>query len=137
MLPEDRAFLVRVVTGIAAPEAERRVDEVAARSRENIARARRTAVVMAFAAGASALLGLAAAWLAERAGGQVRDGAVAPSRTRRAPAAAPAKLASWAALGSTHDGPWCPSRVRGIRTMNRHRHDEGARHRTIDGAAIR
>jgi hypothetical protein len=82
MLPEDRTFLVGLVaarTGLAQPEAERRVDDVAARAKENIARARRTGVIMAFAAGAGALLGLAAAWFAARAGGQVRDGAIEPS----------------------------------------------------------
>jgi hypothetical protein len=82
MLPEDRTFLVGLVaarTGLAQPEAERRVDDVAARAKENIARARRTGVIMAFAAGAGALLGLAVAWFAACAGGQVRDGAIEPS----------------------------------------------------------
>lgn len=82
MLPEDRTFLVRLVaarTGLAQPEAERRVDDVAARAKENIARARRTGVIMAFAAGAAALLGAAAAWFAACAGGQARDGAISPS----------------------------------------------------------
>jgi hypothetical protein len=82
MLPEDRTFLVRLVaarTGLAQPEAERRVDDVAARAKENIARARRAGVIMAFAAGAAALLGAAAAWFAACAGGQVRDGAISPS----------------------------------------------------------
>jgi hypothetical protein len=82
MLPEDRTFLVGLVaarTGLAQPEAERRVDDVAARAKENIARARRTGVIIAFAAGAGALLGLAAAWFAACAGGQVRDGAIEPS----------------------------------------------------------
>jgi hypothetical protein len=74
MLPEDRTFLVRLVaahTGLAQPEAERPIDDVAARAKENIARARRTGVIMAFAAGAAALLG--------GAGGQVLDGAIEPS----------------------------------------------------------
>jgi len=82
MLPEDRTFLMGLVaarTGLAQPEAERRVDEVAARAKENIARARRTGVIMAFAAGAAALLGIAAAWFAACAGGQVRDGTIEPS----------------------------------------------------------
>jgi glycosyltransferase involved in cell wall biosynthesis len=56
MQPEDRAYLVRLTsatTGLAQPDAERRVDEVAARAKENITRARRTtAVVLAFTAGA-------------------------------------------------------------------------------------
>jgi hypothetical protein len=82
MLPEDRTSLAGVVaarTGLAQPEAERRVDDVAARAKENIARARRTGVIVAFAAGASALLGAAAAWLAACAGGRVRDRTVTPS----------------------------------------------------------
>jgi hypothetical protein len=77
MQPEDRAYLVRLTaahTGLAPPDAERRVDEVAARAKENISRARRSAVILAFTAGAAALLGAAAAWFAACAGGRVRDG---------------------------------------------------------------
>src|SRR5215204_6426711 len=67
ILPEDRTELVRLVTartGLAQPEAERRVDDVIAPARENIARARKSAVILAFSAGAAALIGLAAAWFA-------------------------------------------------------------------------
>jgi hypothetical protein len=81
MLPEDRTYLVRLVaaqTGLAQPDAERRVDDVAARAKENIARARKSAVILAFAAGAAALLGAAAAWFAACAGGRVRDGELSP-----------------------------------------------------------
>jgi hypothetical protein len=81
MQPEDRAYLVRLTaatTGIPQPDAERRVDDVAARAKENISRARRTAVILAFSAGAAALLGAAAAWFAACAGGRVRDGETAP-----------------------------------------------------------
>jgi hypothetical protein len=81
MQPEDRAYLVRLTaatTGIAQPDAERRVDDVAARAKENISRARRTAVILAFSAGAAALFGAAAAWFAACAGGRVRDGEAAP-----------------------------------------------------------
>jgi len=77
MQPEDRAYLVRLTaayTGLAQPDAERRVDEVAARAKENISRARRAAVILAFTVGAAALLGAAAAWYAACAGGRVRDG---------------------------------------------------------------
>ncbi len=49
-----------------------RVDEVAARAKENISRARRSAVILAFTAGAAALLWAAAAWFAVCAGGRVR-----------------------------------------------------------------
>jgi hypothetical protein len=81
MQPEDRAYLVRLVvayTGLAQPDAERRVDEVAARAKENIARARRSAVILAFTAGAAALLGAAASWFAACAGGRIRDGGAPP-----------------------------------------------------------
>jgi len=77
MPPEDRTELVRLVmdrTGLAQPEAERRVDEVTARARENITRARKSAVILAFSAGAAALIGLAAAWFAAGEGGKHRDG---------------------------------------------------------------
>ena len=79
MQPDDRAYLVRLVaaqTGLAQPDAERRVDEVVARAKDDIARARRSAVVIAFAAAAAALLGAVVCWSAACAGGRVRDGAV-------------------------------------------------------------
>ena len=77
MLPEDRAELVRLVaarTGLGQPEAERRVNDVIARVKENISRARKSAVILAFSAGAAALLGLAVAWFAACEGGRHRDG---------------------------------------------------------------
>jgi hypothetical protein len=79
--PEDRAYLVRltaVVTGIAEGDAQRRVDDVAARAKEDISRARRTAVILAFFAGAAALVGAAVAWFAASVGGRVRDGEMEP-----------------------------------------------------------
>jgi hypothetical protein len=81
MAADDRAYLVRLVTtrsGLAPADAERRVDEVIARAKENIDRARRSGVILAFMAGAAALLGAAAAWFAACAGGEHRDGRVAP-----------------------------------------------------------
>jgi hypothetical protein len=81
MQPEGRVYLVRLTaanTGLAQPDAERRVDDVAARAKENIARARRSAVILAFTAGAAALLGAAVSWFAACAGGRVRDGEAAP-----------------------------------------------------------
>jgi hypothetical protein len=81
MQPDDRAYLVRLtaaITGLALPDAERRVDQVAARAKENISRARRSAVVLAFMTGAAALLGAAASWFAACAGGRVRDGEAPP-----------------------------------------------------------
>jgi hypothetical protein len=89
VLPEDRTDLVRIVsarTGLAQGEAERRVDDVIARARDNISRARKAAVILAFSTGAAALLGLAVAWFAAGEGGKHRDG-TPPSLTwgRRRP----------------------------------------------------
>jgi hypothetical protein len=73
---EDRSYLVRLVsarTGLGQPEAERRTDAAIASAKENIARARRSTVILAFMAGAAALLGAAAAWFAAVAGGEQRD----------------------------------------------------------------
>jgi hypothetical protein len=81
MQADDRAYLIRLTsaqTGLSAADAERRVDEVIARARDNIARARRSAVIVAFMAGAAALVGAAVAWFAACAGGEHRDGRVAP-----------------------------------------------------------
>ena len=76
VVAEDRSYLVRLVsarTGLAAPESERRVDTAIANAKENIARARKSTVIMAFMAGSAALLGAVAAWFAAAAGGQHRD----------------------------------------------------------------
>jgi hypothetical protein len=73
---EDRAYLVRLVssyTGHGAPEAEKRVDSVIVSARENIKRARASSVLLAFMAGAAALLGSAAAWFGSIAGGRDRQ----------------------------------------------------------------
>src|SRR4029453_16734662 len=51
MQPDDRTYLIRLVTamtGLAPPEAERRVDDVIARAKENVSRARRSAVILGF-----------------------------------------------------------------------------------------
>ena len=75
--PEDRTYLVRLVTaltGLGQPEAERRVDGVVAQVKENISRARRSAVILGFMVGAAALVGAIAAWFAACAGGRQRDG---------------------------------------------------------------
>lgn len=77
MLPEDRAYLVRLValtTGLAPPDAERRVNEISAQAKQNIDRARRSGVILAFMTGAAALLGALAAWFAAIAAGRHRDG---------------------------------------------------------------
>ena len=78
---EDRTYLIRLTsaqTGLAAADAERRVDDVIARVKDSIARARRNSVVLAFMAGAAALAGAVAAWFAGWAGGEQRDGRVSP-----------------------------------------------------------
>jgi hypothetical protein len=49
---------------MAAPDAERRLDEVATRAKQDISRARSSAVILAFMAGAAALIGAIAAWAA-------------------------------------------------------------------------
>jgi hypothetical protein len=82
---DDRAYLVRLVaarTGLSAADAQARVNAAIESARTNINRARRSAVILAFMAGAAALLGAAAAWFAACAGGRHRDGEVAaPSLT--------------------------------------------------------
>jgi hypothetical protein len=73
---EDRNYLIRLVsarTGLAQPDAERRVDATIGNAKENLARARRSSVILAFMAGAAGLLGAAAAWFAAAIGGQHRD----------------------------------------------------------------
>jgi hypothetical protein len=81
--PDDRNYLVTLTsaeTGLARPDAERRVDSVISQARDDIRKARRAAVILAFAVAAAALLGAAIAWLASCAGGRHRDG-TAPSMT--------------------------------------------------------
>src|SRR3954463_15647157 len=80
--------LVSARTGLAPPEAERRTDAAIASAKENIARARRSTVILAFMAGAAAILGAAAAWFAAVAGGEQRD--------ERSPAG------SWHLFGARH-----------------------------------
>jgi predicted transcriptional regulator len=77
MDPTDRTYLARLVatdTGTPATDAERRVDEVAARVKQDISRARSSAVILAFMAGAAAMLGAIAAWAAAVSAGRYRDG---------------------------------------------------------------
>jgi len=80
----DRAYLVRLVagrTGIAQPDAERRVDEAITAANVAVQKARRGAVILGFSTAASLLLGAAAAWYAASLGGRERDG-IAPSASR-------------------------------------------------------
>jgi hypothetical protein len=77
MRPEDRVHLVRVVagrTGIAAGDAEKRVDEFIGASSSAIKKARRSAILVAFMTAAGLLLGAAVAWIGAAMGGSHRDG---------------------------------------------------------------
>ena len=73
---EDRAHLVRLVaarTGLDEAEAEERANTAIASARNNIVRARRAGVLLAFMTGTAALLGGVAAWFAAAVGGRHRD----------------------------------------------------------------
>jgi hypothetical protein len=73
---DDRAYLVRrvsEVTGLSAAEAQNRVTATIDSAKQNIQRARHAAVVLAFCAGAAALIGAAVAWFTAELGGRHRD----------------------------------------------------------------
>lgn len=79
---DDRAYLVQQVaalTGLSAPEAERRVDGSITASQTAINRARRNSVIVAFSVAAATLIGAAVAWAAAVAGGRHRDGEPLPN----------------------------------------------------------
>jgi hypothetical protein len=81
MSADDRTYLVQQVvalTGLAAADAERRVDGVIASATTAIARSRRSTVILAFSVATAILLGAVAAWAAACAGGRHRDGAPLP-----------------------------------------------------------
>jgi hypothetical protein len=78
---EDRTYLAQLVaanTGLAGPEAEKRVDGVIASSQAAIATSRRSSVILAFSVAAALLLGAVIAWAAAGVGGRHRDGAPIP-----------------------------------------------------------
>jgi len=78
---EDRAHLNRVVastTGLPPADAERRVVQVLAEARNSAAQARRSAVILGFAAAAALAVAAAAAWFAAGVGGRHRDSEFAP-----------------------------------------------------------
>jgi hypothetical protein len=64
-------------------DADNRVTQIVNKSRDAVAKARRSAVIVAFMVGASLVLGAAVAWLAAAAGGQHRDGSIALDFWRR------------------------------------------------------
>ena len=75
---DDRAYLVQLVTattGLAGPDAERRVDTVIGDSRTAIKHARAGTIILAFSIATALLLGAVAAWLGAESGGRHRDGA--------------------------------------------------------------
>jgi hypothetical protein len=81
--PDDRAYLAQLIsnrTGLAAPEAERRVNNVITAAATAVRRARRSAVILGFSTAAALLVGAAAAWYAAYNGGRHRDN-VAPPHT--------------------------------------------------------
>jgi hypothetical protein len=95
---DDRAYLVQQVaalTGLAAPDSERRVDALIADAKTAINRARRNSIIVAFSVAAAALIGAAVAWAAAVAGGRHRDGEPLPNwmassnRFHRSPRAMP------------------------------------------------
>jgi hypothetical protein len=78
---DDRTYLmqqVALLTGLAAPDAERRVDATIVDSRTAITRTRRSSIIVAFSIATAALLGAVAAWAAAAAGGRHRDGEPLP-----------------------------------------------------------
>ncbi|NOJ47267.1 hypothetical protein [Bradyrhizobium archetypum] len=78
---DDRTYLIQQVgalTGLSAPDAERRVDSVVASAKTAIAKSRRSSIILAFSVATAILLGAAAAWAAACAGGRHRDGAPLP-----------------------------------------------------------
>ena len=92
VLPDDRAYLIRLTaanTGVEPAEAERRTDIAIAQARDNIRKARRASVILAFMAGAAALLGAAVSWYAACAGGEHRDGRTVPPAYLRSRARKP------------------------------------------------
>jgi hypothetical protein len=78
---DDRAYLTRLVaarTGLSAPDAERRVQQIVAETRDAAAKARRSAVILGFTLAAALVAAAAAAWGAAVIGGRHRDQDIAP-----------------------------------------------------------
>ena len=78
---DDRAYLIQLVTattGLAGPDAERRVDTVIAEARTAISRTRVSTIILAFSVATALLLGAVAGWAGAEAGGRHRDGTPLP-----------------------------------------------------------
>ena len=76
VLPADRTYLAEVVaarTGLAQPEAERRVDTIIAQLKDGANKARKAGIVVGFMLAATMLIGAAAAWWGASTGGRHRD----------------------------------------------------------------
>jgi ferric-dicitrate binding protein FerR (iron transport regulator) len=73
------AQLVSARTGLPQADADRRVAQVLSESRDAAAKARQSAVILAFTLAAALAAGAAAAWGAAVIGGQHRDENFAPS----------------------------------------------------------
>jgi hypothetical protein len=83
MKPDDRQYLSRLVasqTGIAQPDADRRVEEAIAAATLAVKKARQSGVILGFSIAVSLLLGATAAWYAACLGGQHRDQTAPPLR---------------------------------------------------------
>jgi len=80
---DDRTYLAKLTalaTGLAPAEAEQRANRIITQAHDSIRKARQAAVVLAFMAGAAALVGAAVSWYAACAGGEHRDRRSAPSQ---------------------------------------------------------
>jgi hypothetical protein len=78
--PNDRGYLASLIaarTGIAQPDAERRVEDAITAASTAVRKARQSAVILGFAIAASLLAGAAAAWYAASTGGRHRDNVTA------------------------------------------------------------
>ncbi|MGH6769486.1 MAG: hypothetical protein ACRECO_10760 [Xanthobacteraceae bacterium] len=79
--PDDRTHLVRLVsarTGLAQPEADKRVAQVLAETRQAGRRTRASGIIIGFMTAASLALGAVAAWFAAGVGGRHRDQSISP-----------------------------------------------------------
>ncbi|MPY71430.1 MAG: hypothetical protein GEU92_15255 [Alphaproteobacteria bacterium] len=73
---DDKTYIARLIaahTGLAQPDAERRVNEVLADARAAAETARKSGVLIGFLAAAGLLVGAAGAWWGASAGGRHRD----------------------------------------------------------------
>lgn len=87
MSADDRTYLIQQVagiTGLSPGDAQKRVDDVIAKSKLAITRSRRSIIILAFSIGTALLLGAVIAWAAACVGGRHRDGAPLPEWMKHA-----------------------------------------------------